>query len=246
MATRSTPGLLGAIRIDLKRLHETWMELLFPRQLDASSVLGKWKPKTTPQTIAYRAWAALGVPLVAIGYPLLLLGFGTRFYVRRIDSATTRLGLAGVVAVSLLAWALLSLFAYLRQFSYDGLVAVVAAGIVATISAAAAVVFSRIGGRGTSVALAYPAGVTAIFLPPVVAALYSPVLGSIVFPGSTNLAIWILDNLLIGGLSEFLRENFQLEGIAYVGMWFGIAVPLGWFLGAIVALADLIRPKAEG
>lgn len=245
MATRSTPGLFDAVRIDLKRLHETWMELLFPRQLDASSVLGKWKPETMLQTITYRSWAALGLPVVAIGYPLLLLGFATRFYAERIDSATTRLGVLGVVSISLLAWALLTVFAYVRQFSFDGLVAVVAAGLVATVSAAFAVVFSRIGGRWTSVVFAYPAGVTAIFLPPVVAALYSPTLGSVIFPESTNVAIWLLNNVLIGGVGEFLQENFQLEGVAYVGMWFGLAVPLGWFLGAIVALADLIRPTSN-
>lgn len=245
MATRSTPGLFGAIRIDLKRLHETWMELVFPRQLDASSVLGKWKPETTLQTIGYRSWAALGVPLVVVGYPLLLLGFATRFYADRIDSATTRLGILGVVLVSLLAWTLLTVFAYVREFSFDGLMAVVAAGLVATVSAAFAVVFSRIGGRATSVVLAYPAGVTAIFLPPVAAALYSPTLGSVIFPESTNIAIWLLNNVLVGGVGAFLRENFQLEGFAYVGMWFGIAVPLGWFLGAIVALADLIRPTSN-
>jgi hypothetical protein len=245
MATRSNPGLLGAIRIDLRRLHETWMELLFPRQLDVSDVLGKWEPKTLAQTIAYRVWAVLGIPLVAIGYPLLLLGFATRFYVSRIDSATTRLGVLGVVLVSLLAWGLLTVFAYLRQFSFDGLVAVVAAGLVATVSAALAVVFSRIDGRATSVVLAYPAGVTAIFLPPVVAALYSPTLGSVIFPESTNIAIWLLNNVLVGGVGEFLQDNFQLEGVAYVGMWFGIAVPVGWFFGAIVGLADLIRPAGD-
>ena len=222
MATRSNPGLLGAIRIDLRRLHETWMELLFPRQLDASKVLGKWKPETVPQTLAYRVWAVLGIPLVAIGYPLLLLGFGTRFYARRIDSATTRLGILGVVLLSVFAWALLTVFAYLRQFSFDGLVAVVAAGLVATVSAALAVVFSRLGGRVTSVVLA-----------------------SVIFPESTNIAIWLLNNVLVGGVGEVLQENFRLEGVAYVGMWFGIAVPIGWFLGAIVALADLIRPAGD-
>jgi len=97
---RRTPGLLGAVRLDVLRLHETWMELLFPRQLDPSRVLGKWKPETTAQKAAYHAWAALGLPLVAIGYPLLLLGFATRYYADRLDSAATRLGLAGVVALS--------------------------------------------------------------------------------------------------------------------------------------------------
>ncbi|MFB6096761.1 MAG: hypothetical protein ABEJ74_05180 [Haloferacaceae archaeon] len=244
MSTRSQPGLLGAIRIDLTRLHETWMEVAFPRQLDASSVLGKWTPETPPQRIAYTLWAALGVPLVAVGYPLLLLGFATRFYAGKLDSAQTRLGILGVVVVSLVAWGLLTVVAFLRQFSATGLKAVVAASLVATVCAALAVVFSRVGGRGTSVLLAYPSAVTAIFLPPVVAALYSPALGNIIFPGSLTLAIWILDNILVvGGINTFLREQFALEGVAYVGMWFGIAVPLGWLLGAVVALADLIRPK---
>jgi hypothetical protein len=246
MSTRSQPGLLGAIRIDLVRLHETWMELAFPRQLDPSSVLGKWTPDSTGQTVAYRLWAAVGVPLVAIAYPLLLLGFATRFYAGKLDSATTRLGILGVVLLSVLVWGGLTAVAYLRQFSTDGVVAVLAAGLVATVAAALAVVFSRVGGRLTSVVFAYPAGVTALFLPPVVAALYSPVLGDVVFPGSTNLAVWILDNLLtVGGLNTLLRERFQLEGVAYVGMWFGIAVPLGWLLGSVVALADLIRPQSN-
>lgn len=245
MSTRSQPGLLDAIRIDLVRLHETWMELVFPRQLDPSSVLGKWKPETTLQRLSYRLWGALGVPLVALSYPLLLLGFATRFYASKLDSATARLGILGVVLLSVVVWGGLTAVAYLRQFSTDGVVAVLAAGLVATIAAALAVVFSRVGGRLTSVALAYPAGVTALFLPPVVAALYSPTLGDVVFPGSTNLAVWILDNLLtVGGLNTFLREQFQLEGVAYVGMWFGIAVPLGWLLGSVVALADLIRPQS--
>lgn len=246
MQTRSQPGLLGAIRIDIRRLHETWMELTFPRQLDASSVLGKWKPETTPQTVVYHAWATIGIPLVMIGYPLLLLGFATRFYARRLDSAITRLGILGVVLVSITAWGALTLVAYLRHFSFDGLIAVLAAGLVATISAALAVVLSRVGGRVTSVLLAYPSAVTAIFLPPVVAALYSPVLGSVIFPGSQNLAIWLLDNLLtVGGLASFLRQQFQLEGVAYVGMWFGLAVPLGWLLGSVVTLADIIRPRPQ-
>jgi len=28
-------------------------------------------------------------------------------------------------------------------------------------------------------------------------------------------------------------------------MWIGISVPLGWFLGLLVSLADLIRPKPD-
>jgi MFS family permease len=32
----------------------------------------------------------------------------------------------------------------------------------------------------------------------------------------------------------------------FVLMWFGIAVPLGWLLGILVTLADLVRPKGDG
>jgi len=79
-------GVTGAVRIDLRRLHESWMELLFPRQRGTGhSVLGKWTPNTTSGWIAYRLWSALGVPFVAVLYPLALFGFMARFYSRRID-----------------------------------------------------------------------------------------------------------------------------------------------------------------
>ncbi len=86
----------------------------------------------------------------------------------------------------------------------------------------------------------------ALFLPPVVAALYSPALGQIIFPGSEELAIWILDTILVvGGLNELLREQFALEGIGYALMWLGVAIPLGWLLGLLVTFANVITPKDE-
>ncbi|UIP00809.1 hypothetical protein Hbl1158_05480 [Halobaculum sp. CBA1158] len=245
MERRST-GLADAVRIDIARLHATWMELVFPRQLDPGRVVGKWTPETGPQRVAYALWAALGVPLVAVGYPLLLFGFAARFYAARVDSAATRLGVVGVVLVSILAWGLLTVAAWLREFSTGGLIAVAAAGAVATVAAAVAVGGSRLGGRGTSVLIAYPAGVTAFLLPPVVAALYSPALADVIFPNTTSLAVWILDGpLAVGGISEVIRARFELQGTAYVLMWIGISVPVGWLFGVLVALADVVRPKRE-
>lgn len=242
---RRTPGLLGAMRIDVVRLHETWMELLFPRQLDASRVLGKWTPDTTPQRMAYYAWAVVGAPLVALSYPLLLLGFATRFYAAKLDNAATRLGILGAVGVAALVWGALTVVAHF-QLSFEAFLAVGAASVVAVVSAGLAVFFSKIGGRAVSVLLAYPFGMTALFLPPVVAALFTPSLGQVIFPRSEEIAILILDTLLaIGGLNDWLRANFTLEGTGYVLMWFALAVPAGWFLGLLVSLADLIRPKRD-
>lgn len=261
MAQRS-PGLIGAIQIDLTRLHETWMEVVFPRQLDPGHVLGKWKPDTGVQTAGYYLWAALGLPLVLIGYPLLLVGYATRFYAIKLDSAATRLGVVGAVLVSIVVWSVLSAAASFQfgdagQFSLaaEGFLAVVAASVVATVSAALAVLFGRVGGRATSVLLAYPAAMTALFLPPVVAALFEPTLEEIIFSPSYDLARWILDTFLnIGDINNILRDLFDLEtfgqqwglpGLGYVLMWLSLSVPLGWFLGGLVAFANIIRPKDD-
>ena len=252
MEARRSSGLGDAIRIDLVRLHETWMELAFPRQLDPGSVLGKWKPETTLQEIAYYGWATIGVPLVAIGYPLLLVGVAVRYNATKLDSAATRLGIVGAVLLAAVVWGALSVAAHF-QLPWEEFLAVVAASVVAVVSAGAAVFFSRIGGRGTSVVFAYPFALTAIFLPPVVAALFVPALQALIFDPSEELAIWILDTVLVvGGFSEWLRATFSLraqylfvEGEGFALMWFALAVPTGWLLGLLAALADLIRPRPE-
>ncbi|WP_255150650.1 hypothetical protein [Halorarius halobius] len=241
-------GVVDGIKVDVVRLHETWMELLFPRQRGAAhSVLGKWKPTTTADTVKYRLWAALGVPIIALLYPLALAGFAARFYSRRIDRGVARVGLVGVVLLAVLAWGALT-FAARVQFgaSAEGFYAVAAASLTAVLASVLAVVFTRVDGRPVTVLLAYPFGMTAIFLPPVVAALYSPVVADAVLPGSYDLAVWFLDNVAPEPLAEFLRGTYDLEGVAYVLMWFGIAVPLGWLLGLLVSLADVVRPKGDG
>lgn len=237
-------GIVEGMLIDVVRLHETWMELVFPRQRTAvHNVLGKWKPRTTGDKIKYKTWGALGVPLVAVLYPLLLVGFLVRFNARRFDSATARLGIFGVVLVTTLIWGALTALAHVR-LEFGGFLAVGAASAVAVVSAGLAGVFTRVGGRGTTVFLAYPFAMNAIFLPPVVAALFDPSLGD-VQAQSEAFAIFILDNVLyVGGLNDTIRHYFDLEGIGIVLMWVSIATPLGWFLGLVVTLADLIRPRS--
>lgn len=234
-------GVVADLLVDLKRFHAHWMGIVFPRQVGAeNTVLGKWKPKTRGQQIEYLLWGTLGLPVIAILYPLVLFGTFVRFQSRRIDDAAGVLGVLGVLVLSAVVWGLLAVVARIR-FPLEGFFAVLAAGIVATASAVGALVFSRIGGRKTTVFLAYPLGMTAIFLPPVVAALFSPVLAELVFPGSQSLAIEVLARLP-DRLATFLRTRFDLVGVAYVGMWFAIAVPLGWLLGGLVTLADVVRP----
>lgn len=246
MSTRSSGGggLVGAIRIDLQRLHESWMELVFPRQRGTGhSVLGKWTPNTTSGWIGYRLWSAIGVPIVAVLYPLALFGFMLRFYSTRIDRVAAGLGVVGVVVIAALVWGVLTVLAH-QAFSTDGFLAVLAAGIVATVAAGLAVVTSQSGGRPVSVVFAYPAAMTALFLPPVVAALFSPTIGDVILSGSDSLAIWLLDTVLsVGGIDQWLSEQYTLAGAAYLGMWFGIAVPLGWVIGSMVTLAELVRPS---
>ncbi len=237
-------GIVEGIKIDVVRLHETWMELVFPRQRTAvHQVLGKWKPRTRADRVKYRVWWALGIPLVAVLYPLLLVGFVTRFSARRFDGARARLGIIGVVVLTTILWGALTALARVR-LEPEGFVAVGAASVVAIVSAGLAALFVKVGGRGTTVVLAYPFAMNAVFLPPVVAALFDPSMSG-VLEGSEALAIYLLDNVLfVAGINEWLRATYSLEGIAFVLMWVGIATPLGWFLGCVVTLADVVRPRS--
>jgi hypothetical protein len=88
--------------------------------------------------------------------------------------------------------------------------------------------------------------VTALLLPPVVAAFYSDAVGAVVFTQSRQIAIVLLNQVFQPiGLKELLESQFELQGFAFVLMWFGIAVPLGWLLGLVVTLANLTRPQDE-
>jgi len=245
MEQRST-GLLGAVRIDIARLHATWMELVFPRQRGKQhSVLGKWKPRTSADKVKYRIWGALGALVVGILYPMMLVGLAARFYARRFDSAATRLGLVGVVLGFVVIWGALTALARV-QLDPRGFYAVAGASVVAVLASVVAVTSATRGGRATTVLIAYPAGMTALFLPPVVAAFFSEALGSLIFPRSITIAEVLLNTVARSlGVEQFFRQSFELEGVAYILLWFGIAVPLGWLLGLLVSLANLARPGRE-
>jgi len=50
-------------------------------------------------------------PLVAVAYPLLLVGFATRYYAAKLDSAVARFGVLGAVIVATVVWGSLTLLA---------------------------------------------------------------------------------------------------------------------------------------
>ena len=234
------------LKVDLSRFHRRWMGLVFPRQVGyEDSPMGRWTPDTQGERYRFLAWGALGALVVGLTYPFVLLGVATRFYARKFDALAAWLGVIGVILATGAAWGALALYAR-AQFTQEGFLAVAAAGSVAVVSAALAMLFRYLDGRPVTVLLAYPFGVTAVFLPPVVAALYSPTLADLVFPRSESLAAYVLDTYLAQfGLAEPIRDRFDLVGVAYVAMWFGIAVPVGWALGILVSLANLIRPTAD-
>jgi hypothetical protein len=248
MAAGTEEGLVDAIRFDLRRLHETWMEFVYPRQRGAEdTVLGKWRPDDGLSRYLYRLWSAVGTPVVALVYPLVLLGYFVRFQTRRLNVTAVRLGLLGVVALFILVWGGLSAlvaFPLSDALSSGGVVAVVAASGVAVLSAALAFGFWVLDGRPVTVLFAYPFAMTALFLPPVVAGLYSEAVAEVVLARSDSLASWSLDRMppLV---ETYLAENFERDGLAHVIIWFCVSVPVGWLLGFVVTLADLVRPTAD-
>ncbi|GAB6861737.1 hypothetical protein ACFR97_14760 [Haloplanus litoreus] len=239
-------SIVADVAYDLRRLHGFWMALAFPQLRDSHPVAARWTPETTWERVTYRLWALLGSVGLLVGYPLAVLGLLIRFHVRRIDRTTTRLGAVGTVVLAVLVWGALTALARV-QFSTEGFLAVAAAGTVAVVSTILALLFRRFGGRLTTVVVAYPFAVIAVFLPPVVAALYSPTLAAAVFPRSETFAVWLLDTVLTyRGVNTLLRQRFELVGFAYVGMWGALAVPVGWVLGVLVTLANLVRPSGTG
>lgn len=241
------PGkLVDSVRVDVKRLHEAWMEVVFPRQRGAAdTVLGKYTPDSAIGMVGYRLWGALGLLVVALLYPFAVFGFATRYYAKRLNTAATRLGIVGVVLLTAIVWGALTVVSLFR-FSNRGFQAVAAASFAAVISAALAVVFSRVGGRKTTIMLAYPFGVTALTMPPVVAAFFSPTLADLLFPNTESMAAWLLNNVLdVWGIAAYFRSKFELQGAGYALLWFGFSLPIGWSLGVMVTLANLVRPTEE-
>lgn len=236
-------GIVAGVRADIARLLALWRAVLFPRQIDPHPVRGPWRPGTLGEHLGFWAWSLLGVVLICLAYPVAVVGLWVRSVTSRIDRAAAALGLVAMLLVVGLVWGALTALAW-EWLPRLGFRAVLAASVAATGSAGLAWAFARLGGRGLTVAFAYPFAVSAVLLPPVTAALFSPTLGAVVLPGSTSVAEWLLANVAgLVGIETVLRREFELAGAAFVGMWFGIGTPVGWLLGLLVTLADAVRPR---
>lgn len=243
MGTRG--GIVAGVRTDLGRLLTLWRAVAFPDQIDPHPVRGPWRPRTARAHLTFWAWSLLGVLLIAVVYPVAVVGLWVRYVSRGFDRVAAALGLLAVLLVVALVWGALTALAWVR-LPTAGFRAVLVASAVATASAGLAWTFARLGGRVSTVVLAYPFAVAAVLLPPVTAALVSPTLGAVILPGSTSLAEWLLDNVLVvADLDTLLRRRFDLAGLAFVGMWFAFAVPIGWVLGLLVTLANAVRPRDD-
>jgi hypothetical protein len=241
-------SVVDAVRVDLRKFHETWMELVFPRQRGTQhSVLGKWTPETPREKLTYNGWSVVGIAVIAVLYPMALAGVIVRFHARRIEFSIERVGAIGVFLLAVLVWGgLAALVEFRLNFPADEANAIVAASVVAILATGLALVFRAVDGRPVTVLLSYPLGTTAIFLPPLVAALLSDQLAQFTIIYSEDIAVFIQDEVLAEvGLKEYFVRNFDRDGGAYVIMWVGISVPLGWLLGVMVTLADFIRPKED-
>ena len=246
MSAGNTSGIVEGVRIDLKRLHESWMEIVYPRQVDADhTVLGKWTPDSQSGWIAYRAWGVVGWLTLAIVYPMVLFGYVMRAQARRLDWVAAYIGAIGTFLVLTVLWGGLTVIAHL-ELNDEAMLAVMMASIVAVISGMLAYLFRSVGGRLTTVLLAYPFAMTALFLPPIVAAFYNPTIQDAVFAQSTDVSYWINENVMKEiGLADTLRDRFDLRGVAHAIMWFALSYPVGWLIGIVVTLANYVRPKDD-
>lgn len=248
MSVATEQGLVDAIKYDVRVMHETWMEVFFPRQRGAEdTVLGKWKPEQPREVVTYNLWYYVGVPVVGIVYPLVLMGYFFRYQTRKINVTAARLGFFGVVLLFTLLWGGLTALVYFElsgALEAGAVEGIAAASAVAVVSSALAYIFWRVDGRFTTVFLAYPFAITAIFLPPVVAALFYEPLGEVIIGQGDDLFRWMFQT---GpeAVTDPLGERFDREEHHHAIIWFIVSFPVGWLLGLLVTLADLIRPKGE-
>ena len=173
---------------------------------------------------------------------------GIRDVTRRFlsEKNTTWIGEGSVLLVAMLAWGLLTGIAGVRfGVGSNSFSAVAVASLTGMAASVTAYTIDRLGNRITTVAFAYPAAVTALFLPPVVASMTFPTISTsvLITERSHALAVWFLNDVAPPGLSAYLQVNYEFDAMAQLLMWSVISIQLGWILGLTITGIEEIREK---
>lgn len=230
------------ILTDIKKLHGVWMGILFSKYNDPHPVIGKYQPEGTIKKILYWFWAIIGIITTVVSYPIVLVGLVLRIFTTFIGAIGTKLGITKSVFIMAIAWA--SMIAGITyQYGFNNTLVLSIAASIALVSLLISFYARRTGGRKTTFLVAYPAAYTAIFLPPVAAAILAP-FGDPIINQSIRVAEYFLINWAsVIGMEEWIRSNFELTGIYHAVMWFIISTLIGWLTGVFVVISEQIRPR---
>lgn len=177
----------------------------------------------------------LSLAAFCIGWVLFVIGVTIAQNPRRVAEKLRRRletrRVQGVLAFYAAAWFLL-LNPRLLDIVVEVLIILTVAGVVSLFTAAG---WLSIHGRASpaiQLLVVYPLGMLMVLLPPIAAALVSPSFRGAMQSFTTELAIFLLDNVLaLVGLDTFLRRTFDLQGAGFFVMWVGIIVIVGWAVG---------------
>jgi hypothetical protein len=111
---------------------------------------------------------------------------------------------------------------------------VMAAGSVFLITGSALLVVADRSGPVATILVVHPLGALTVVLPPIAAALVSPMFRNAVQTVTFDLTVWLLLNVLEPvGLSRPLQRAFDLEGVGFILFWASAIVLVGWIVGIV-------------
>lgn len=229
-----------SIRRDIKTVHAYWISILFEKKNRPHPVAEEDIPTNRVQMSIYIIWSVLGYPVSVIGYLLAIAGNIIKIFVDRIVSKADDLGISNVFIFALIAWMIIGIVVF-YLYGQEDAIAFAISSIISLLFLIISFVSREIGSAKTTVIISYPAAYTAVFLPPVSAALIVPEIASLVFPLSVDVVNYILDlPIVFDALENYLRSTFNLEGVSHLILWTLISVTLGWFTGISVKSAELV------
>lgn len=237
--------LVENIRADLNRLYSNWMSIRYPRFNNPHSVIGKYTPEGSVDSFLYYIWSFIGIVVSSFIYPIALVGLGVRFGASGIKRTVSSLGIIGTMLVFLFTWlGLVGVMIYL--YGFETSIGVILAVGIALVSLVIAFLSHIYLSRSGMILVGYPSIYTAVFLPPITAALIAPGIGDDVLRQSVLFAEYIL--VTFAGpvnLENWLRQTFELQGVYHIVLWLAVSLLTGWITGGLIELSKLVRPKGS-